>query len=273
MTFLLKTQKIKHFPQLRLLPHFFDSHFHIINSLYPLEVLIKYKLDRIVNEARLNVISSYGYLKWLPSHNYTISHNVSNKLIEANWNDNCQKHVGNPIRVLTLGSLREFDQHKKLLESLGRSNDFTLIFAGDGIARIPLQDYAKAKKLKAQFSGWYNKEDEVGIAFSCDIINILLDPNYVGKTTPIANRLYTALICNKAVMVNPESIHAEFVDKYQIGIIIGSKDSIEEKVRNYFARYDPELYRKGRNDFLRKIYNENSAFQLALARIKYDELV
>ena len=63
------------------------------------------------------------------------------------------------------------------------------------------------------------------------------------------------------MIVNEESIHASFVKKYNLGLIVNSEDDIYERIIDYKASFDYKIFINGCNDIIKIIKNDIRVFQ------------
>ncbi len=224
-------------------------------TFYP---LCKKIMTKLVMRSAMNTISSPGYLEWLPKADYILGHNIR-KVFDFKSETKVGIKSNYSINILTIGFLRNFSLAKSLIDRLSNIPGISLHFAGDGPAREELEFYSSIFD-NVIVSGFYNKEDEGKIVQSATMINLIL-PEDISFRTAIANRFYLALLYKKPLLVNENSIHAEFVNKYHLGVTISENDDIFQKITDYFSTYDDILFTNGCNELLNVVKRDVDIFK------------
>nr|WP_315161303.1 hypothetical protein [uncultured Flavobacterium sp.] len=202
----------------------------------------------VIKDSYKTTISSPGFLKWLPKFkNYELSHNhrfdnyfnSSSYVYESEF-----KHI-----ILTIGFLRDFETNKIVINSFENNKNFTLKFVGRGLAYEPLMEFVKENQIQnVIFTGEYDKKDEIDFLKEASLINILLGDD-LNSETLMTNRFYLAISNGIPVMVSGNSTQAEYVQKYNLGIVIDNDNIISDIVSTYIDQFDKEKFLKGSSDF------------------------
>ncbi len=169
-----------------------------------------------------NVISSPGFKKYLPSqYNYLVSHNFNiYKAKKALSSYSKHFSVGKPLKILTIGAIRNYDSNVRILQLLANNSSYKLHFVGSGEASPLLAEYAREKNItNVVFSGFYKKEDEEALVAECDFINIYF-PDNIEHSSIMSNRFYLSLMYKKPMIVTAGSVQAALVKKYGLGIVL-----------------------------------------------------
>lgn len=237
------------------------------NKLYP---FIKNQVNELSNNAFCRVLSSPGYKLWLsPSYKDVICHNTTIKALNSLFDD-CNV-FGDDITILSIGSLRNFNISSMLINSMRPHKEVKFLFAGTGVDEQKLKDFSEGNS-NVTFLGRYNKQDEINIAKKTDFINIIL-PNNLAHNSAISNRFYLSILTGKPMIVNKESIQAEYVLKYHLGVTVTSPDCYEE-ISDYIKHYSPIDYFNGRKEIIQILKKDVILFQntlLGFLNIKRNE--
>lgn len=228
-----------------------------IRDYSPLLTFLPYMIRPVILNAYSTSVSSAGFLEWLPkAGRYEISHNYSfDTTIDIRKDKIKDTNV-----ILTIGFLRDFTANKMIIESFKDSVNFALRFVGSGIAYAPLMNFVHDKEIgNVTFTGPYKKSEEQTFLKDVAIVNILLGKD-INSRTLMTNRFYLAISNEIPVIVNENSIQGEYVKKYNLGVVINDKDSIQEKVINYLNTYDHIVFKKNCEKFLQDIENDQISF-------------
>ena len=226
--------------------------------------IMKLRLPVLLKYSFCNVISSWGFKTWLPEAEYVISHNIGFR-----WKEKMNMPAPDsffhhqPLDILTIGQIRHFDGNRILIDELGNRGNMKMHFAGDGVDVSRLVEYCKEKKINnVVFSGRYLKENEDDIVSTSDFVNILLPQTRVQQA--MANRFYLAILNYKPVIVNAESIQAEYVRKYGLGIVWELGTSLKNAIEDYIARFDIEQFLDGRRKLCETLMKDVMQFNKML---------
>ncbi len=223
--------------------------------------------SRVLDDSFCNVISSSGFKNYLPDkHDYLISHNFDfDAAVNSLSSD--KPHFGDaiPLRVLTIGYIRNFSSNIKIIQTLGGNDDYSLKFVGRGDATETLKEYALLHKItNVEFAGYYKKEDEASIVKECDFINIFF-PNDVEHSAIMSNRFYLALIHKKPMIVTAGSTQAALVEEYGLGVVVDECDNLDSEIKKYLSAFDYGAFCEKCNGLLASFVDEHRELERVLA--------
>lgn len=251
-----------------LLRYYKNKYVFDIRDYSPIYPFTKHILTNIVKNSFFTVISSEGFLDWLPkSSKYILGHNVSKQKLVLPFIENQLLDLKNKeLTVLTIGKIRDFSSNARVIVNLGDKSKIKMVFAGSGIESKKLETFSINKYSNVLFTGIYKKTEEGAIVNLSHFINIVLPINRLSNTL-ISNRFYLGLTHRRIMIVNQESFHAKYVKKYNLGIIVKSEDDIFQKITEYILFFDYALFEKGCIDLLNLIEKDIVSFEKKLASI------
>jgi hypothetical protein len=244
---------------------FKKSYFFDIRDYSPILNFIPWILRPIINDSFSTTISSPGFTKWLPkSKKYLLSHNYHfNDKILSNKSE---FHSEFKYTILTIGFLRDFEMNKIMINSFKNDSNILMKFVGRGIAYEPLMEFVKENEIKnVIFTGAYDKKDEIDYLNEASLINILLGDD-INSNTLMTNRLYLAISNGIPVIVNVNSTQGEYVNKYNLGIVINDKETINEAVLAYLDKFNSDEFLKGSAKFLSDIIADQEKFEMSFKK-------
>lgn len=250
--FLLKTLKKKYYKKI-----IFDY------RDLSIEQKLKKQFKRFLEISSLNVISSPGFRQCLPNeYNYIISHNVDiNTLNNSLTINNSVSIPCQPIDILTIGGIRDYDSNIEIVKSLGNTNNFNMRFIGKGYASDKIEKFSKDNNIyNIQFKGFYQKEEEESHIAKCSFLNIYY-PSIISHSTALSNRFYNALLYKKPMIVTNNSIQGYYVEKYKLGISTNDCADLSSKIHNYISNLDKEEFSKNCRDLLIEFKNDYITFK------------
>ena len=111
----------------------------------------------VLKNSYANVISSPGFRNYLPTQfNYYISHNFEVASVRKTLASEFELVVNtNPIDVLTIGGIRDYESNVQILDHLANQEGFYVRFVGKGNASVLLEKRANELKAKnVSFEGY-----------------------------------------------------------------------------------------------------------------------
>lgn len=209
------------------------------------KTLFKRPFMHVLENSALNVISSPGFKKCLPSQfEYIISHNFNIDVVEKTLaiNDEASRLSSDVIDVLTIGGIRDYESNVQVIDALANVDDFKLRFVGKGPSAESLKKHSEdIHALNVSFVGYYNKSEEAGFIKGCTFMNIFY-PRKISHDTALSNRFYNSLIYNKPMIVTSGTTQGDFVEKYRVGIAISDCNDLANILKNYLVNLNKKQY-------------------------------
>lgn len=226
------------------------------------KLIFKGFFAKSLKNSALNIVSSPGFLKYLPKGHFLISHNfnVSN-VKSALKNRNVNIEIDEGIDILTIGGIRDYSSNIEVIKSLANKKDFKLRFVGKGGAAESLEQYVKEEKINnVSFSGYYKKENEPDIIRRATFLNIFY-PKVKTHSSALSNRFYNALIMKKPMLVTSNSVQGDFVEKYQLGLSLDNCDNLDCKIKSFLKEFDRNAFEERCNILLEKFLQDYELFE------------
>lgn len=222
--------------------------------------LLKRVFKSLLNNSYANVISSPGFKQCLPSgYKYYLSHNVTESQILKGIYPQEYILKQNPINILTIGGIRDFESNASIITSLANNPDIELDFVGEGPAKTSLKEFSKEKGVKnIKFRGFYKKEEEEAFVLSSTFLNIFY-PDKITHATALSNRFYNSIIYRRPMIVTKGQIQGEYCEKYNLGVAVSEEGNLYQDLKNWLANTDMMTYEENcirlLNDIMRDFTN------------------
>lgn len=237
----------------------------IMNNLF-----FQIKTEKMIEHSVFTVVSSKGFLRWLPQkekYHYVVTHNIDGNSILMYNEDRVSKSPSYPIRVLTIGQLRDFSSNSCVIKQLCNNRNYTLLFSGTGLAEKQLKEFAEYSHAKnVFFTGYYKKEEEKDLVKKCDMLNILFNHD-INSDTLMSNRFYLSVLHRKPMIVRSGTYQAELVSLYNLGVVVGDEDNMVHIIEDYWQTFDLNAYNNGCRSFLSTVSNEIIIFEDEIQRV------
>jgi len=216
-----------------------------------------------------NVISSPGFKRCLPKHDYLLSHNFDEgavrEVLETKSIEE-QFKTKDGIDILTIGAIRDFSSNIQVAKAIANQEGFTLRFVGRGKGAVErLKAYcAEAKATNVSFVGSYDKPQETGYVKSTTFMNIFY-PRITTHDTALSNRFYNSLIYRKPMIVTKDTIQGEYAERYHVGVAVADCANLPV-VLKAFLQQDYRAYCERCNSLLREFLKDQQAFVSAVKK-------
>lgn len=224
-----------------------------------------FNLKKLIDYSAFVVISSPGFIKWLPKNKeYIINHNTSfcdlSKLrkLEVNTEERC-------ISIAYIGALRDYEININLINTLKNNDNYLIYYHGHGEICQDISCYLKKNNIhNVTVTGKYLREEEEKLYFDNNLINVLIPNNDINSKTLMPNRLYNAVISGKPVLSLEGNYVSEQVKKYCLGLVVSSFDNLDMKINEYMCNINQEKFETGQKLFFQEVINDNEHFKKRL---------
>lgn len=230
--------------------------------------ILKTSFEKLINDSFFTVISSRGYLEWLPkakkyyfAHNFPFSISREVKLIE-------EKEYFNPLSpkqtIVTIGTLRDYKENLYLIQSLENSKGFRVKFVGSGPAEKPLIEYVKSNTIdNVEFYGYYTKEKELELINDATFLNGLTG-NDINSKTLTTNRFYLSVMLGIPMIVYGDTYQGSLSREYSLGCNINRNKPLKEQILQYQKSFDRDKYNTGRKKFIEIVASDMKELESAI---------
>lgn len=232
-------------------------------------------VDILVKNSAIIVVSSAGFLRWLPKDKdcrYVVAHNTTKKMVSKYLNCQCKNNPllsNSVISVLTIGQLRNFEANSCIIRSLCKSPHFQLVYAGCGPASNQLLKFVEENNINnVIFTGRYEKSDEESIVLNNQMINMYLGQDINSKTL-MTNRFYLSVQMRKPMIASKGSFQGDLCEEYGLGVVIDKDDDIAEKILKWWNFFDANKYNEACQAFLKKVELDMDIFGKELVDLFY----
>jgi hypothetical protein len=232
-----------------------------------LDQVFKWAFRSVLQSCEYIVLSSPGFMKYLPERNdYVLSHNFDvNILLKSLADRKTQPYIltkqDGKINVLTIGSIRDYEQNSSVIAALANNSNFHITFAGRGDAVANLETFAKDRNVKnIIFTGYYDKSSEPEIISKSTFLNIFY-PLRPTHETAISNRFYNSLMFRKPMITTIGTIQGDYTEKYGLGIAIENTVNLAEQLTDYYNHFDSMKFEEQRSLLLNKFKKDYDRFE------------
>lgn len=216
-------------------------------------------VNTLIKGSAETVISSEWFSEALTDKkDYILDHNFSADTLKY-WKKECVKKRSGKIIAGYIGALREYEYHKRLIDSFKDDKRFEFHTYGCGDDSARLAEYAKDFD-NIFVHGAYKESEKCGIIEQLDIMCYNYPYSYVNDGA-VANKYYDSLIMKKPMFVNPRTVLGRFIEKEGLGVGV-SEDGIgaSERIYNWYRDFDKDKFAAACDACMDKYIKENEMF-------------
>lgn len=171
--------------------------------------------ERLIAESFATVLSSRGFLDFLPQHgDYVFTHNIPHSFERFEVTD---PGLQDELCIGYVGSIRYEEENAALVRQFSTSQRFALGYWGTQAKGCDLENKCKGVS-NVSFHGPYSNDEKKEIYRDIDIINSIYGIQSRETTTAVPNRFYDAAIYGKPILVSKGTFLADLVVEYGLGI-------------------------------------------------------
>lgn len=222
---------------------------------------------QVLRNSYANVISSPGFKQYLPKgFKFLISHNFDISDVQKSLEDTSKIVLPqNPIDVLTIGGIRDFDSNIQVIKALVNNKDFNIRFVGKGPSAKSLKDASDSFRAEnIIFEGYYPKDKEKEYICGTTFLNIFY-PRIPSHDTALSNRFYNSLIYKRPMIVTAETTQGKYVEDYGLGVAITNADNLDFELKSFIINLDFDDYKRSCNLLLRKFLHDYESWKQVMS--------
>lgn len=201
-----------------------------------------------------NFISSPGYAKFLPSGvEYHLLHNNHPGLYRSEPSVAAQ----GPVNIVFLGSIRFWDQCRKLIKAFSKDERFKISFIGAGA--LVLKGACVDLDIEdVFFQDSFDPSQTVNLLEGADLLFNLYGNNSPFLDYALSNKLYYAAELGKPILVCPDTFMEEITLEYGLGFTVDlEREDASVKLFEEYSHFDFGTFDEGRRAFIEKVDCEN----------------
>lgn len=221
-----------------------------------------YNFKKVISCSSCTVISSKGYIKWLPeSDKYIVNHNFNFRDLSGVYDLNEKKIK--KLSISSIGALRDLKINVDFVYSLKNSSSINVNFHGRGDINSVLLSKTKGCE-NVYITGFYDKSEEAELYANSHLINVLRYPDSLNNITALPNRLYLAPYYGKPLFAFRGTYMSELIEFYNLGLVVDSFKDLEVKIIDYIENFNFEKFNLSRLNFLNNVVSENLFFESSI---------
>lgn len=220
----------------------------------------------IIRNSAATVISSKGFLAWLPPiKEYIIAHNMP---VEYTQHQRCKSFQKEGVTIGYIGMLNYFPQNKRMADATCGTN-YKLVYAGSAAGSCMLEQYCTEKNYHhVIFSGAFRNSEKERLYDGIDLINAVYGNKTEVVKHALPNKLYDCLIYKVPILANKGTYLGRLIEEKGVGLAIDTEDErFMQYVDAYIRDFDREHFETCCDNLLEVFCREQSKCKKAIIDI------
>lgn len=234
---------------------------NVRDNMYYDKKIFRARYRRAFLASAFNTISSDGYRDFLPPEpTYLQVHSLNPVVTEKLTRRDGLRPEGEPIRIGFVGSVRYYEDNKKLLDVFAGDPRFEVHFYGTH-ADV-LRAYADEKHIaNARFHDTFPISETASYLERIDVMNNLYDARDLNVRKALSIRLYYCIYGRFPILVAPGTYMETVTRRLGIGFTVRAIDpAMKEELYAWYRGLDFAAVRENCDDYCRVIAEQNAAF-------------
>lgn len=180
----------------------------------------------VMKYAAMRVVSSPGFVKFLPKAEYSLCHNMNAGYAKENQNEFVP--ASDPIIIGYVGTIAYKNQCVRLMKLVEKDPRFCFHFYGDEGADRRISDYLKEKPCeRVKMFGAYKPSEKLDILSRVDILfNVYGFGNNLVDYA-LSNKLYDSFYIKKPILTSPKTAMSEEAGEFSYDIDFEKTDNLD----------------------------------------------
>ena len=227
---------------------------------------VKWLVPQIVKNSYKTVISSKGFLSFLPQYpsKYLITHNIPIDKHERTKMPILIKKKKH-INIGYVGRIRDDAANQSLIDLIRTNKRYSLYYYGAFSPYSTFQNKEKNKIDRIHYMGRYDEKDKGFLYKNIDMIHSIYLPTNKASATLTPNRLYDALLYKKPLLVSAGTYLSEIVKRYKIGVVIDFSKSMQiDLIDQYVDTFNQNEFSESCDKLLNQVLLEQGEYYLSI---------
>ncbi len=249
-----------------ILKKFFKNNYIIDIRDYSYEeyAIFRYVERKVINTAKLCVISSPEFQTFLPKHEYLIAHNIS---FYQDEHYSLIKKNDSQIIISYVGAISYFLQCKKMIDLVAKDERYCFYFYGKGPESDKVNQYINeigCERIK--YFGPFEPVNKKKIILSSDILFNAYGNEDIRLRTALSNKLYDSLYYKKPILNSEGTFMSKVLSNFSFEINF-SDLTIMDKLYDWYSNLDENSFDSYCDELLNSFQNENINTKMKIVNI------
>lgn len=209
---------------------------------------------KVLKNAALRIVSSPGFVNFLPSGHYYCCHNYDSYMIKR---PDFSKAKGRPIIISYIGTISYKALCKKLIDLVAKDNRFEFHFYGNEADGTQIRDYIHIiNNNRIRFMGPFVPSDKPEIYRRSDLVFNCYGNDSTLVKYAISNKYYDGAVFRKPLLVSPKTSMQDMSGEFAFSLDVKRTVSLNA-LFDWYQDISVEKYEKYTDTVLKKAQSDN----------------
>lgn len=223
---------------------------------------------KLFSKAALRVISSPGYLNFLPKAQFEICHNLdihANEIIKKR--KAYKKAKNRPIIISYIGMISYEKQCRQLIDLVSKDKRFEFHFYGNENSKhIISKHISSVNSAQIKMFGPYQPKDKEKIYEKSDLIFNCYGNKSNLVRYAISNKFYDSALYRKPLLVSPKTLMCELVGNYGYSIELDNAKDLQA-LYDWYIELNEKQFETFADNIIKKAISENKITEINIRRM------
>ncbi len=214
---------------------------------------------KVLKNAACTVISSPGFVNFLPKGEYCLCHNLPEKYARGNIPF---EKSGEKIVIGYVGTIAYAENCRKLIDLVARDERFAFhLYGNENSKQQPIKRYVEdLNNDRIQYFGEYAAAEKDGILQRVDLLFNIYGNDRTLVKYALSNKLYDSFYYKKPLLVSPNTSMQEESDGYSYAVDFEKEKSLDGVYEWYFS-LDAAAFEGYAQAYLATAFENNKRFK------------
>lgn len=228
---------------------------------------------KLIDNSYCTVISSEAYKRFLPKHEYILTHN--SQVLDAGDVEHFRRRQlrkNQRIILACIGGIKHIEYDKKVIDYFSNDNRFELRYIGRGYDQ--LQAYCNKRGINNVLcEGTFPMEETLSKYEGVDFVMNMYGNHDKYLDYALSNKLYFAAQLGMPIVVCPDTYMSEISEKYYFGLSIDiEKQSDKNKLVEYYQNLNKSELLRNCDFFLKKVNEDEEEFTKTISAFVIEQI-
>lgn len=221
--------------------------------------------EKVFSEAALLIISSPGFVNFLPKFKYYICHNIDDN-VENIVRPDFKRVLGRRIVVSYIGSISYETQCKQLIDLVDKDDRFEFHFYGNEANGTVVSEYIKKlNNPRIIMFGEFTPDEKEKIYSKSDLVFNCYGNDRMLVKYAISNKFYDGAIYRKPLLVSPDTSMAEFSKPFAYPLDLENIGNLDMLYKWYYE-INEKKYIEYANQIIKMAITDNDKLRISIKK-------
>lgn len=222
---------------------------------------------KLITKSRLSVISSPGFINFLPKNKYVLCHNLSQTYYSNS--KSFIKKTGKPIVIGYIGTIAYKEECIKMIKTIEEQNDALFVFHmyGEEVYGTEVASYISNYNVKKTIMfGKYNPSEKNDLIQKVDILFNVYGNNSPLLVYALSNKLYDSFYHKKPLLTSPNTEMSNLSNGFSFDVDFNNPNILRDMYK-WYSSINSSKFEKYANEKMQLFIEDQRLFYDSLDSI------